>query len=211
MVHITVDLIFRFYWISYCFPPPTSLLIHLTSCLGFLCYCIFLFCFVFFFLMATPATYGSSWARDWIWAPAVTYDLCLNCANARSFNPLCQAGDQTHASSVTWTIAVGFTHCTTAGTPLVIDKCFWVYTVKCVLHILILNKLYCVTDLIFISIFTWQNIQSWWFMYLWFIPFDCCMMFYSLFPGTSYFIIIVIMSIKAASNSLLLYQLSSLF
>ena len=28
---------------------------------------------LFCFLMATPAAFGSSWARDWIWAAAVTY------------------------------------------------------------------------------------------------------------------------------------------
>ena len=41
-----------------------------------------------------------------------------SCGNTGSFNPLCQAGDQTHTSLVTQAIAVGFlTHCATAGTP----------------------------------------------------------------------------------------------
>ena len=42
----------------------------------------------------------------------------LQCSNARSFNPLYQAGDWTCASSVTGATAVRFlTHCTTTGTP----------------------------------------------------------------------------------------------
>ena len=43
--------------------------------------------------MATPAAYGSSGARDWIWAAAV--------AMPDPFNPLFQAGDRTSS-------AVGF-------------------------------------------------------------------------------------------------------
>ena len=49
---------------------------------------------IFFFLMATPVAYRSS------------------------FNPLCQAGVQTLASAATWAAAVWFlTHGTTTGTP----------------------------------------------------------------------------------------------
>ena len=44
--------------------------------------------------MATPAAYGSSWAR----AEAVTH--------ARSFNPLHRARDQTRTSAVTWAAIV---------------------------------------------------------------------------------------------------------
>ena len=48
-------------------------------------------------------------------------DLYCNCINATSFNPLCQAGDRTHASTATWAAAVGFvTHCATVGTSSVL-------------------------------------------------------------------------------------------
>ena len=61
-----------------------------------------------FFFMATPAAYGSSQARDWIWAAAATY--------TGSFNPLCWARDQTHTFAVTRDAAVGFlTQWATAG------------------------------------------------------------------------------------------------
>ena len=88
---------------------------------------------------------------------------------------------------------------------IVIYICFWMYVYlwNRFFCILILCKLYCVTDLILISIFTWQNIQQWCSMYLWFIPFDRCMKFCSIYLGTFYFSILVILSIKAASNSLL--------
>ena len=43
------------------------------------------------------------------------------CSNARSFNPLHRASDETHASTVTQAAVVRLlTHCTTAGTPGVI-------------------------------------------------------------------------------------------
>ena len=35
------------------------------------------FFFFFFFFMTAPAAYGSSRARDWIWAPAVTYIIAV--------------------------------------------------------------------------------------------------------------------------------------
>ena len=45
-------------------------------------------------------------------------NLCHSCSNARSFNLLHQAWDQTHTSVATGTTTVGFlTHCTTVGTP----------------------------------------------------------------------------------------------
>ena len=70
--------------------------------------------FCLFFLMAALIAHGSSQARDWIRATAVTYTT--SCAG--SFNPLGQAGDWTGISPVTWTAAVGFlTHCAAAGTP----------------------------------------------------------------------------------------------
>ena len=53
-----------------------------------LLFCFVLFC-VFCFLMAAPVAYGSSWARDQIWATAVTY------SNTGFFDPLCQASNQT--------------------------------------------------------------------------------------------------------------------
>ena len=59
--------------------------------------------------MASAAAYVSSQARDLIWATHATYG---------SFNPLCQASDQTRASASTPASAVRFlTHCTTVGTP----------------------------------------------------------------------------------------------
>ena len=60
---------------------------------------VFIYYFILFF-MVTPTVYRSSWARDWIWAIAVTY--------AGSFNLLFWARDQTHASTVTWVDVVGF-------------------------------------------------------------------------------------------------------
>ena len=33
----------------------------------------FSYIFFFFIFMAIPTAYGSSWARDWIWAPADTW------------------------------------------------------------------------------------------------------------------------------------------
>ena len=45
-------------------------------------------------------------------------NLWHSCSNARSFNLLHQAWDQTHTSVATGTTTVGFlTHCTTVGTP----------------------------------------------------------------------------------------------
>ena len=60
--------------------------------------------------MAAPKAYGSSWAKDWIWAAAVTY--------TRPFNPLYQARNYTHSSETTQASEVGLlTHCATVGTP----------------------------------------------------------------------------------------------
>ena len=48
-----------------------------------------------------------------------SYDLCLSCGNTGSFNSLPCARNVTHMSVVT--TSVGFlTHCTTAGTPLIV-------------------------------------------------------------------------------------------
>ena len=50
--------------------------------------------------------------------PSNSWDLCCSCSNIRSFNPLHQGRDWTHAPAVTEAAAVWFlTHCTTAGTP----------------------------------------------------------------------------------------------
>ena len=50
--------------------------------------------------------------------PSRSCNLDPSCSNARSFNPLHPARDQTHTSAVTWAAAVRFlTYCTTAGTP----------------------------------------------------------------------------------------------
>ena len=51
-----------------------------------------------------------------------------SCSNTRSFNPLCQAGNRTHTSKVTWAAAVGFlTHCTRGETPTsnIFTQIFW--------------------------------------------------------------------------------------
>ena len=64
--------------------------------------------------MATLLASGSSQARDWIQAAAVTY-----ASAAQSFNPLHWARDWTCTSTVTQAAAVKFlTHCTTVGTPI---------------------------------------------------------------------------------------------
>ena len=67
--------------------------------------------------MATAMAYGSSWARDWIWATAGTYT-----AAAASLDPLTHCagpGDGICPSIVTRSAAFGFlTHCMTAGTLL---------------------------------------------------------------------------------------------
>ena len=45
-------------------------------------------------------------------------NLSPSCGNSRSFNPLCWAKNQTHASAVTRAAAIGFlTHCATTRTP----------------------------------------------------------------------------------------------
>ena len=50
--------------------------------------------------------------------PSHSCNLCCNCSSAGFFNPLHQAGDQTHASPVTCATAVRFlTHCATVRTP----------------------------------------------------------------------------------------------
>ena len=50
--------------------------------------------------------------------PSHSCDLCCSCSNARYFNPLHWAGDQTSASIATQATAVGFLlHGATAGTP----------------------------------------------------------------------------------------------
>ena len=47
--------------------------------------------------------YGNSWAGDL----RLSHDLHHSYSNAGSFNPLHQAGDQTHAFTVTRTTAIG--------------------------------------------------------------------------------------------------------
>ena len=50
--------------------------------------------------------------------PSYSCNLHCSCCNARSFNPLPQAGDQTQASTATQAATVRFvTHCATVGTP----------------------------------------------------------------------------------------------
>ena len=66
--------------------------------------------------MVAPTAYGSSWARDWFQARAVTYTAAA--ATLDPFNLLCQAGDWTHTSAITSSAVVRFlTPCTMAGIP----------------------------------------------------------------------------------------------
>ena len=59
--------------------------------------------------------YGSSWAKDWIPAAAVTYDAATATLDPQ---PTAQDKDHTHTPAATGAAAVGFlTHCTIAGTP----------------------------------------------------------------------------------------------
>ena len=77
----------------------------------------------FFNFMATPEAYGSSLARDWIWATVTTYPAAaanskIAASPTRPFNPLLWARRQTHTSTVTRAAVVRFLiHCTTVGTP----------------------------------------------------------------------------------------------
>ena len=51
--------------------------------------------------------------------PSCSHNLCHGSTNTGSFNPLCQAGDQTRASTGTRAPVVGFlTHCATTETPV---------------------------------------------------------------------------------------------
>ena len=66
--------------------------------------------------MAIPMEYGSSKARGWIQAIAVTFAEVV--VTLDPFNPLHQDGAQTHTSTATQATALGFlTHCPTVGTP----------------------------------------------------------------------------------------------
>ena len=83
--------------------------------------------------MATPIVYGSSQARYWIWATAVTWVTAE--ATQLSFNLLCWAGDWTHASAVTWATAVRFlTHGTLAGTPFTTTTLFFIGMFLILIH-----------------------------------------------------------------------------
>ena len=56
--------------------------------------------------------------RPGIYILSHSCNLCHSCSNTGSFNPLCQARDQTYPSAENWVPAVGFlTHCTLVGTP----------------------------------------------------------------------------------------------
>ena len=67
--------------------------------------------------MALPIAYGSSQAREWIWAVAETYAAAV--ATARSFSPLQWAGDWIHTSAVTQAAAARFLiHWATVGSPM---------------------------------------------------------------------------------------------
>ena len=66
-------------------------------------------CFFFFFLSGLWKFLGQGLKLSH------SCDLCCNCSSARSFNPLCWAGDQTHSFTATWIRFL--TYCTTVGTP----------------------------------------------------------------------------------------------
>ena len=71
--------------------------------------------------------------------PSHSYNLHCSCGSAGSFNPLHQAGDQTHTSTGNRTAAVMFlTHCTTVGTPRlsVFFLCFFFFLLVVLLHCL---------------------------------------------------------------------------
>ena len=78
-------------------------------------YLLFFFLMLYFAVVVLffgcPAAYG-------VPSPGIrserSCNLCCNCSNARSFNPLCRAGDQT--ASWRYSDAADPIHCTTAGT-----------------------------------------------------------------------------------------------
>ena len=64
--------------------------------------------------------------------PSCSCDLGPSCSNARTFNPLHRAGDQTRTSAATQVAVVGFlTHCITVGTP---GSSFFFFNVKSNMH-----------------------------------------------------------------------------
>ena len=85
------------------------------------CLCFFVFLFLFFFFVFNGSTRGICKFLGQGLNPSQSCNLRCSCSNARSFNPLCWAGDGTHASAATQAAAVRFlTQCATMGTTRVL-------------------------------------------------------------------------------------------
>ena len=81
--------------------------------------------------MPAPMTNGISQTMDWIpgivayngkWASGIGMQCLEKDSCNKSFNPLCQAGDQT-PTSIAVTVVSFLTHCATAGAPLTAVFC----------------------------------------------------------------------------------------
>lgn len=65
--------------------------------------------FIYFSFLAVPMTCGSSWARDWI--QTGTVNICHSCSKqCQILSPLCEARDQTGASTETSQIINSLCH-----------------------------------------------------------------------------------------------------
>ena len=92
--------------------------------------------YLFYFFMATPT--GMKFPSQGL-NPSCSCNLCHSCGNARSFNPLHQAGGWNRGSAVTRAAAVRFlTHCAREGTPLFVELTNeWtlsICSINCVFH-----------------------------------------------------------------------------
>ena len=77
----------------------------------------FLFPFLFFFYLFVYLSFGHPAAYGFPMATidqSCSCDLCHNCGNTRSLNPLCRARDQTYVLELQ---RCCLSHCTSAGTP----------------------------------------------------------------------------------------------
>lgn len=79
-------------------------------------HCFFVYLFSF---KAIPTAYGSSWAKDHIWATAVTYTVTVATPDPHPTalgwgSNLCLSNDLSHCRDNPWSL----THCTTAGMPM---------------------------------------------------------------------------------------------
>ena len=117
----------------------------------------YVFFFFFFF-------FGCTWIM-WEFLSQGLNPNC-SCGNARFFNPLHGAGDQTCASTVTGTPAVRFlTHYATMGTPMCIFLCIIIYSFHfiCQLYILIQLRLYKICHYkMTCARVRWRSVCSYW-------------------------------------------------